>query len=317
MAGVDVAIPCFEQGRFLRDCVESVLGQGIERLRVLIIDNASADDSVEVARRLAARNGNVELVVHDTNLGPHASFNEGVDWARAKYFMVLCADDLLAPKSLARMIAILEKHPEASFAYGTDVHWHDGYPAPARSVSDDPVCWRVRGGDAFILERCRSPERYIAAGMVLVRTRAHKAAGHYRDALPHTDDFEMLLRLACLGSVAETQAVVGIKRMHADNRTQGFLAERSRDLAERRAALESFFAREGAALPDAARLLDLGLRSIAERAYWCAVKDVAHGRLGAAVELFTLAFRLAPRFALLPPLSYLRRMERPLLEAVR
>lgn len=53
MASVDVIIPNYEYGRFLRDCVTSVLRQNIEALRVLIIDNASTDDSVEVARALA------------------------------------------------------------------------------------------------------------------------------------------------------------------------------------------------------------------------------------------------------------------------
>ena len=68
----------------------------------------------------------VELIAHPKNLGPHASFNEGVDWATADYFMVLCADDLLAPGSLARAVAILEQTPALSFAYGTDVHWRAG-----------------------------------------------------------------------------------------------------------------------------------------------------------------------------------------------
>jgi glycosyltransferase involved in cell wall biosynthesis len=51
---VDIAIPCYQYGRFLRQCVTSVLTQGIDAARVLIIDNSSTDDSVEVAQQLAA-----------------------------------------------------------------------------------------------------------------------------------------------------------------------------------------------------------------------------------------------------------------------
>jgi hypothetical protein len=143
--------------------------------------------------------------------------------------------------------------------------------------------------------------------MVLVRTSMQKAAGYYRPELPHTDDFEMLLRLACRGAVAFTPAVQGIKRIHGTNRTEDFLTERTRDLVERLAALDSFFRREGQVLPNAERLRRLGRRSISERAYWCGVKDLMRGRKSAA-ELLKLAVRLDPSVVLIPPLNYLLRV---------
>lgn len=306
MASVDVVIPCYQHGCFLRDCVLSVLNQDVAELRILIIDNASTDDSAEVALQLAEEDARVHASIHPVNLGPHASFNEGVDWAAGDYLMILCSDDLLAPGALPHMIAALERHPDAAFAYGNDTHWVMGQPRPKLSVPGSAPSWHIREGRDFIVERCRKPESYIAAGMVLTRTSAHKAAGHYRPELPHTDDFEMLLRLACLGRAARTDAVVGIKRMHGQNRTNDFLAQRTRDLCERLAALESFFSREGRALFDSQRLLRLGRRSIAERAYWCAVKDLGRGRRS-ALELLRLAVRLHPVVAVVPPFGYLFR----------
>ncbi|MEF2554107.1 glycosyltransferase family A protein [Aurantimonas sp. A2-1-M11] len=317
MASVDVAIPCYKHGRFLRDCVRSVLDQGIEDLRILVIDNASTDDSVEVARRLADEDSRVQVAAHAVNLGPHASFNEGVDWAEADYFMVLCSDDALTPGSLPRMLAVMESKPDVSFAYGTDVHVGGGADEVYIGLSESAWRWRLCAGGAFIEARCRNPARYIAAGMVLVRTSAQKAAGHYRSELPHTDDFEMLLRLASLGQVARTEAVVGIKRMHGDNRTLDFLlASRTRDLVERLAAFDSFFGREGSKLPDAGRLHDLGRRSVAERAYWCGIKDLLRGRAG-GVEFLRLAFHLDQRLMVLPPVGYLSRTDRGLADSVR
>ena len=135
--------------------------------------------------------------------------------------------------------------------------------------------WQVTSGGEFIERCCRNPERYIAAGMVLVRTSMQKAVGHYRAELPHTDDFEMLLRLARRGPVAFTRAVQGIKRMHGANQTDTFLAERTRDLVERLAAIDSFFENEGSSMDEADRLRRLGRRSISERAYWCGMKDLS------------------------------------------
>ena len=310
MASIDIAIPCYQYGRFLRDCVGSVLTQGVADIRVAIIDNASTDDSVAVARQLAREDARVEVIEHHTNLGPHASFNEGVDWARADYFMILCADDLLTPGSLQRAVSVMESCPDVSFAYGSDVHatedgstsWVDGDVTGA--------AWLLSSGYQFIEDRCRNPERYIAAGMVLVRTSAQKQAGHYRPQLPHTDDFEMLLRLACLGSVAYTPATQGIKRMHGSNRTNDYVAERTRDLVERLVALESFFANEGCNLAGAERLSRLSRRSISERAYWCGVKDLVRGRRS-GVDLLKLAFTLEPTTIIIPPLNYLFRLDKP------
>ena len=109
MSTIDIVVPCFQYGRFLRDSVGSILRQDIDRLRVLIIDNASTDDSLDVARQLASEDKRVHIVAHDTNLGQQASLNEGIDWATADYFMILDADDVLAPGCLRRAISIMDK----------------------------------------------------------------------------------------------------------------------------------------------------------------------------------------------------------------
>lgn len=307
MPSIDVAIPCFQYGRFLRECVESIMSQGFPETRVLIIDNASTDDSADVARQLAAEDGRIELLLRQTNLGPHASFNAGVDWASADYFMVLCADDLLSPGSLRRAIGIMESRPEVSFAYGTDIHCQAGDPLPDISMAPDDARWVVWTGDDFIKARCRKPEAYIAAGMVVMRTSDHKKAGHYRPELPHTDDFEILLRLARLGAVAYTPAIQGYKRIHGSNRTNEFLSDRTHDLRERLAAIESFFSREGSTMNNASQLCRLGRKSLAERAYWCGVKDLVRGRTS-GFELLRLAVKLNRTTAIIPPVSYLMRM---------
>ena len=141
MAGessVDVVIPCYQYGRFLRDCVTSVLTQGIQNLRVLIIDNASTDDSVEVAQQLAGEDRRVEVVAHRRNLGPHASFNEGIDWAKSHYFMILCADDLLAPSCLPRAVSIMEQHPASASLMDARSGSSAGSDAHIRSEAEDP-----------------------------------------------------------------------------------------------------------------------------------------------------------------------------------
>src|SRR5690348_4188165 len=154
MASVDVAIPSYQYGRFLRGCVASVLSQDIQKLRVLIIDNASTDNSLEVARELAAEDSRVEVVAHRTNLGLHASFNEAIDWASADYFKMLCADDLLAPGCLSRAISIMEQHPDVNLTYGRELEITSSDSAPLVDQSRQEVRWRVVPGRQFLERLC-------------------------------------------------------------------------------------------------------------------------------------------------------------------
>ena len=101
MSSIDIVIPNYNYGRFLEGCVESVLGQNIPDMRILIIDNASTDDSVAIARSLATTNPRIETCLRPKNLGGQASFNEGIDWARADYFAIICADDVLSPREIS------------------------------------------------------------------------------------------------------------------------------------------------------------------------------------------------------------------------
>jgi glycosyltransferase involved in cell wall biosynthesis len=314
-AGVDVAIPCYQYGRFLRECVNSVLSQGIQDVRVLVIDNASSDDSVEVAQQLAAEDRRVKVVARRRNLGPHASFNEGIDWASSKYFMVLCADDLLAPGGLARAVSIMEQHPEVGFAYGSAAMLRPQESMPVIESDTRDPSWRiVPGGD--LLERfCRDGTSHVGGpSAVVVRTTVQKVAGYYRPDLPHSDDFEMWMRLACLGPAAKTEAHLAILRFHETSRSAVACPVGTSDRWPAwpwhdEAAFENFFAHEGALLPEAARLYRLARRSVGERAYWAAVAHLCRGRPGASRELFKFAFSRRPMAAVLPPVGYLFRRD--------
>jgi glycosyltransferase involved in cell wall biosynthesis len=307
MASIDVAVPCYQYGRYLRDCVTSVLSQEIQDVRVLIIDNASTDDSVEVARQLAVEDRRVEVVAHPTNQGQHASFNEAVDWAKSDYFMILCADDLLAPGALARACSVMELRPDVVLTYGRTLFVSSSDPIPAldRRVQDGQ--WNILSGRE-LLERFCHMGRGLSGPMVMVRTSTQKQVGYYRPELPHTDDFELWMRFACHGGAAETDAVQTISRMHFENRSAGISNVHQWDL-HCEAAFESFFAREGASAPAAKGLHRVARRNLAERAYWGGVANLLRGDRHLGLELLKFAFSRSPRTIVIPPLGHLFRRD--------
>ena len=250
MSSIDVVIPCFQYGRFLRDSVGSVLRQNVDALRVLIIDNASTDDSLDVARQLAAEDNRVNIIAHERNLGPIASFNEGIDWATADYFMSLDADDLLAPGCLKRAISIMDEDQSIAFCYGAEREILSDGPISNEVVGEQPdVGWRVSTGTEFINRLCSKGYNFVANPTVLRRTRIQKSIGYYDADLTYAIDMNMWLRLATQGKVAATSAVQGIRRVHPGQMTQVYRDAPVIDLIEHLNNFEHFFRHEGGQLP--------------------------------------------------------------------
>ncbi len=310
MATVDIVVPCYRYGHFLRDCVPSIWTQEGVDLRVLVIDDASPDDSFEVATELAANDRRIEVVRHRENRGLVATLNEGIDWAESDYFLALSADDLLAPGCFARAVAVMDRHPEVGLFHGAELPLRSGGSIPvADQAKQSAAGTRFMTGLDYIELTCRIPVNHVGTSTALIRTSVQKAAGYYNPKLPHTSDLEMWLRIAAISDVAKTDAVQGIRRWHSANMSNYYFEVVTRDFSARHAGLECFFETAGTHVPDAERLHGLALRRLAEEAYWSGLAYAMRGDLGMARDLVAFAYRLAPTFKVLPPVGYLLRRQ--------
>jgi glycosyltransferase involved in cell wall biosynthesis len=284
MSSIDVVIPCFQYGRFLRDSVGSVLQQDVEYLRVLIIDNGSTDNSLDVARQLASEDSRVHIVAHQRNLGPLPSFNEGIDWATADYFMTLDADDLLVPGCLRRSMSILDKDPSIVFCYGAErCVSGDGAISIEHSTEQLDAEWRISSGRDFIRRLCSKGYNFVGNPTVVRRTEIQKSIGHYDPELTYAVDMNMWLRLATRGKVAETPALQGIRRVHPGQMTQSYRDAPVMDLIEHLNNFEHFFRHEGAWLPGAGKERRRVTRRIAFNGLYMAASLILARRLQPSV----------------------------------
>jgi glycosyltransferase involved in cell wall biosynthesis len=301
MTSIDVAIPCYQYGAFLQESAMSVLTQEVPNLRLLIIDNASTDCSPEVAKKIASADSRVTLFLNDHNRGFHDSYNRAIDWATADYLVLLDADDVLAAGALARGIAFLDQHPDVAFLYGVEGRLIDGLLDPARC---DAVIthWNIVQGADFIRRTCWDSFCDIGDPAVIRRTAAQKKAGHFRQSLIRTCDFEMFLRLAMVGDVASTNRVLGVRRMHPAQSSTPYIERRIQDFKEHELAFASFFAHEGAAMPEAKSLEAMSRRKMGDYVFWYAMWQLIHGRPDAR-EAFDFAAERRPKWA--PPLTFL------------
>ncbi len=279
MGSVGVVVPCYKYGHFLADAIGSVLDDPGLDVRVLIIDDASPDDSAEQARALAAADPRIEVSVHPENRGHIRTYNEGLlDWCDADYAVLLSADDRLTPGSLRRAVDYLDANPGSGMVYGHYLRF-DGTSElpPARTGTPVP---RTYGGQEWLQHRFRHGNGCIASPEVVVRTAVQHAVGGYDPALPHTGDIEMWMRFAARADVGYLGAVdQAYYRVHGANMSGGWLGDAGlKDLQQRWAAYEALFAKEGDRVQDRAQAEARVRDVLAGEALWAACRAVDRGR---------------------------------------
>ena len=107
-----VGIPTYNSAHFLPDALASIMRQGLDDFEVVIVDNASEDDTEQVVRSFA--NDRIRYFRNTTNLGSRENHNRCLQKARGRYFKFVCADDVLLDGLLSRQIAVLESQLDVS-----------------------------------------------------------------------------------------------------------------------------------------------------------------------------------------------------------
>lgn len=237
-ATFSVAIPCYNYARFLERCVGSVLEQRDVRVDVLIIDDCSTDDSEAVGRRLA-EDPRVTYRRHEANEGHIATFNEGVDWAANDFFLLLSADDLVAPGAFARAATVFERHPGVGLVYGGVERFVDTVePADV----GDPDSVTVHDGREWVERRCRAAENCVHSPEVILRTAVQRQAGHYDLRCRHTSDLNMWLRVGMLADLAYLDgSIQAYYRRHDSNMSRVEHGRKLGQIQQRHMAFQGFF----------------------------------------------------------------------------
>jgi glycosyltransferase involved in cell wall biosynthesis len=298
MTKVDIFVPCYNYGRFLEACVGSVLGQSVKDVRVLIIDDASSDDSLAVARRLADANPAVSVLAHPRNKGHISTYNEGIAWASADYFLLLSADDLLVAGALERAVEIMEANPDIVLTYGECIAWHDHLRVP----DVEPIRSYTWKRHDLLNEMCMTATNLVPTPTAIARTSTQKAIGGYRASLLHSGDMEMWLRFAANGSVARIDAVQAIYRKHSAAMSNAYFAEMLSDYRQCEMAFDSFFNEYDDRLDNSRGLRIVARRALAERVLRRGIGLLRRGRVNEGCRLIRASMDMDHRLRYLPPL---------------
>ena len=211
MPRVSVIIPIFNSERYLSEAIASIRSQRFDDFELILLDDGSEDRSVEMARRAAKEDPRVIFVKSD-HRGVVYQRNAGVELAKAEFIAMMDSDDIALADRLACQVRHLEVHPECC-AVGTGVMLidEDGLPIdewhlPEHHEEIDEKHMAGRGGA-------------IINPSVMMRKSAVIKAGGYRTGYDSAEDYDLFLRLAEVGRLANLPQVLLRYRLHAKSLT--------------------------------------------------------------------------------------------------
>ena len=111
---LSVVMPNFNHAKWLPRSVNALLAQSEPAAEIIIVDDASTDDSVPVIKELVRQHPSIRLIRHDTNLGAAAAMNTGFAAAKGEFVLFSAADDFTLPGLVQRALAALHEYPQAA-----------------------------------------------------------------------------------------------------------------------------------------------------------------------------------------------------------
>jgi len=209
---VTVLLPVYNGAATLSQTLRSILLQRHDGFELLVIDDASTDDSAEIILACARADSRVTAIVHDRNAGLANTLNEGLERACYEFVARIDQDDEALPDRLGTQKAFLDAHPRVAAA-GSWV-FHMG----ARREYDRLVRLPTKHHEiAAILPR----ENCMYHPAMMLRRSAVLDAGGYRGEFKNAEDYDLWLRLARTHELANVAEPLLRYRFSVDGMTLG------------------------------------------------------------------------------------------------
>ncbi len=201
---VSVIIPCYNQGRFLGQAIESVMLQSFPNFEVIVVDDGSTDNTREVAALYSE-----VRVVPQEHVGISAARNRGVSESKGSWLVFLDSDDRLLPDALTLGLQHFRDHVECAFVFGRhqEINADGTGPRTTPFVSAEKDPYRQ-----LLLYNC-----VYTPSTAMFRRDAFDAVGGFDQRFAGAEDYDLYLRLARKYPLFSYDEVVAEYRRHDAN----------------------------------------------------------------------------------------------------
>ena len=115
---ISIIVPIHNNEKTLPLCLESIFNQTVKPTEIILVDDGSADNSLEVLKQITNKESELRIkIVEQQNKGAPAARNNGFDESRGEFILFLDADVIMEPEMLEKMLEALRANPENSYAY--------------------------------------------------------------------------------------------------------------------------------------------------------------------------------------------------------
>lgn len=197
---VSVLVTSYNREKYICAAVDSILNQKFQSFEIIICDNCSTDNTMEVIKKYSGLPG-VRIYRNETNIGQFPNRNKIASYARGKYLKYVDSDDLIYPTCLDIMVDSMEKFPEAGWGLFSDQD--DARPQP----------FLLSPREAYEYHYFTMPIFERSPLGAIIKKSAFEAVGGFKD-INMAGDFEMWHRLACSYPVVLIGNGLGWYRVH-------------------------------------------------------------------------------------------------------
>ena len=230
MVKISVCVPTFNSAKFIRETIESVLNQTYQDFELLIVDDYSKDETLDIVQSI--KDARIRIFKNEKNLGMVRNFNRCLELAQGEFVTTLDGDDLMASSNLQQKIDLLEKYPEMAFVFSNvDIIDESSHvtgsrpkkplPFSSRMVSD-AIC--VAGGIVF--KTLLIEGNFICKSSVILRRNLLERFGSFNVQFSWGEDYDMWARMALSHEVGYVQQPLVKYRIHTENYTKDFTQEK-------------------------------------------------------------------------------------------
>lgn len=178
MKKVSIIIPCYNQGHYVKEAVESALSQTYMNIEIVCVNDGSTDNSAEVLENLAKKYKQIVFFNERENHGVVYARNMAIQAASGEYILPLDADDKIEPAYVEKAVKILEENPKIGIVY-----------CEARFFGTQNGVWKL---PEFNLDRMLYENTIFCCAMF--RKTDFQKAGGYKEYMNHGyEDWDLWL----------------------------------------------------------------------------------------------------------------------------
>ena len=222
---VSVILTSFNRARYLGEAIESILAQGFGDYELILVDDGSEDDSVEIIQAYEEKDSRIRSKILGRNFGTHRARNQGSDIARGEYVAYMDDDDVSLPTRLQKQVDFLDKNPEVG-AVGVRVQRKNYDLTTDLALRKCPADHALIAFNIF-----NGSVLHILSGTMMIRRELLKRVGGWDEAVRRDNEHGLMTSLLfytkCrFANLAET---LYIQRMHDSHTSNVAISRDDRD----------------------------------------------------------------------------------------